>query len=282
MTSDDIVEILEKHEEGRSGLISVLEAIQKEYRYLPEEALKLLSKETGRSLVDIYGVATFYRAFSLEPRGKHLLSVCLGTACHVRNAPSVANEVEKQLGIKPGETTSDREFTFETVNCLGACALGPVVVVDGRYFPHVATTKVKSILDKALIGLDAVEGKDDPRIFPLEVSCPRCNYSLMDEKHPIDEYPSICVMVSYGPSHGWLRLSSLYGRPPVKHEQTIPVGRIVNFHCPHCHGELVSSSSCAECGAMMIPMIVRGGGVLQICSRRGCGGHMLDLIGMSI
>jgi NADH-quinone oxidoreductase subunit E len=282
MKTDDIVGMVEKHKDDKGGLISLLEAIQSKYSYLPEEALKLVAQNTGRSLVDIYGVATFYRHFSLKPRGKHLLSCCLGTACHVRNAPSIASEIRKQLGVKPGDTTPDREFTFETVNCLGACALGPIVVVDGHYFSNVKITKVKEILDAARKGLDKALDKAADRVFPLDVSCPRCNHSLMDETHYIDGFPSIRITVSFGAMHGWLRLSSLYGRSPVAHEHLIPMDAVLNFFCPHCHAELNGVSPCMECGATMVPMMVRGGGVVQICSRRGCKGHILDLNGVNI
>jgi len=147
--SQDILGILEKHHEDGRGLIAILEEIQAKYGYLSEKALRTLGDRTGHSLVDIYGVATFYRSFSLQPRGKHLISACLGTACHVRAAPRIVEELERQLGIRAGETTPDKEFTLETVNCLGACALGPVVVVDGRYFSHVDTAAVKRILEAA-------------------------------------------------------------------------------------------------------------------------------------
>lgn len=282
MKVDDIVGILERHKGDKDGLISILEAIQAKYSYLPEEALKVVSKETGRSLVDIYGVATFYRSFSLKPRGKHLMSVCLGTACHVRNAPSIAKEVEKQLGVKPGNTTPDKEFTFETVNCLGACALGPIVVVDGHYFSQVKASKVKEILELAKAGLDTVSAGSRDKVFPLDVSCPRCNHSLMDQSHFIDGYPSIRVTVSFGRLHGWLRLSSLYGRSPVTYEYLIPRDAVLNFFCPFCHAELNGVSPCADCGAPMVPMMVRGGGIVQICSRRGCKGHVLDLTGVNL
>ena len=277
MKADDIVGILEKHSGESGGLISILEAIQAKYSYLPEDALRLVAKETGRSLVDIYGVATFYRAFSLKPRGKHLLSSCLGTACHVRNAPSIAKEIEKQLGVKPGQTTPDKEFTFETVNCLGACALGPVVVIDGHYFPQVKVGNVKKILDTARHGFDSIGGPDDQRIFPVDVSCPRCNHSLIDREHLIDGFPAIRLTASFGKLHGWLRLSSLYGRPAAKEEHLIPEGSVVDIFCPHCHAELLGSSSCSECDAPMIAMIIKNGGVLQLCTRRGCAGHSLDL-----
>jgi len=152
-----ILRILGEHTDEEGGLIAVLEAIQAEFGYLPERALRTVAEQMGRSLVDIYGVATFYRSFSLQPRGKHVITACLGTACHVRGAPMIVEEFERQLGIRAGETTTDREFTLETVNCLGACALGPIVVVDGRYFSNVDTAKVKHILKKALAGLYPAE-----------------------------------------------------------------------------------------------------------------------------
>ena len=282
MVSYDISGILEKYKEGHGGIIAILEEIQAAYSFLPREALEMVAEKTGQSLVDIYGVATFYGAFSLKPRGKHLVSACLGTACHVRGGPAIAAEIQKQLGIKPGETTPDREFTFETVNCLGACALGPVIVVDGHYFPKVRTSMVKNIIEKSKAGIDMVAVETDERVFPIELSCSRCNHSLMDSEFIIDGKPAIKVTVSFGNKHGWLVLSSLYGSYKVESLYEIPKDTIVNFFCPHCHAQMIGGAHCAECGASMIPMIVRGGGIVQICSRRGCKGHMLDLSGVSV
>jgi NADH-quinone oxidoreductase subunit E len=264
------------------GLISILEDIQGQYGYLPEGALEAVAEKTDRSLVDIYGVATFYKSFSLKPRGKHLIAACLGTACHVRGAPAVVEELKQQLGIKAGETTEDKEFTLETVNCLGACALGPIVVVDGHYFPEVKTSMISEIINKAKVGLDIVEIKSDKRVFPIEVSCARCNHSLMDPRHPIDDHPSIRVTVSFGQNHGWLALSSLYGSYNVNSEYKIPTDTVVHMFCPHCHAELIGGAKCGECDAPMVPMIVRGGGMVQICSRRGCKGHIFDLGGTTV
>jgi NADH-quinone oxidoreductase subunit E len=258
------------------GLIAMMERIQSKYGYLPMDDLKSIAEETGRSLVDIYGVATFYKAFSLQPRGRHLISVCLGTACHVQGGPRIADALQAELGIKSGETTSDREFSLETVNCLGACALGPVVVADGHYFSKVKVSQVKEIIEKTQKGLDSIEIETDERIFPVEVSCARCNHSLMDPRHVIDGRPSIRVTVSFASKHGWLALSSLYGSYKVASEYEIPIDEIVHVFCPHCHAEFIGGGKCSDCGAPMVPMIVRGGGVVQICSRRGCRGHMLD------
>ena len=282
MEQTEIAGILKTDGGQMGGLISILEAIQAKFGYLPEEELREVAKKTCRSLVDVYGVATFYRAFSLKPRGKHLVWACLGTACHVRGGPLIAQEIERQLGIKAGETTLDKEFTLETVNCLGACALGPVVVVDGHYFPKVKTSSIKDILAKAVSGLDTIEISSDQRIFPVEVSCARCNHSLIDPRVTLDARPSVRVTVSFGSKHGWLALSSLYGSYTVASEYEIPPDTIVQMFCPHCHAELIGSTKCGECGAPMVPMIVRGGGVVQICSRKGCKGHLLDLGGTTV
>ena len=134
--------IVAKHREKRGGLIAILQEIQSRYSYLPEHALRLVAENTGHSLTDVYGVATFYRAFSLKPRGKHLVTACLGTACHVRSGAVIAGELERVLEIKAGETTEDGMFTLETAACLGACALGPIVVVDGEYYSKVKKADV--------------------------------------------------------------------------------------------------------------------------------------------
>ena len=277
MRADHVETLLETEDGSHDGLIALLERVQATYGYLPEEALREIALKTGKSLIDVYGVATFYRTFSLRPRGRHLVSVCQGTACHVQGGPRIAQEFEQYLGIAAGQTTDDREFTLEAVNCLGACALGPVVVVDGHYFSKVQPSAVKEIIAKTREGLDSVQLETDQRVFPVEVSCARCNHSLMDPRHILDGHPSIRVTVSFGDRHGWLALSCLYGSYKVTSEYEIPDDIIVHVFCPHCHAELIGGGSCSDCGASMVPMIVRGGGVVQICSRRGCRGHMLDL-----
>ncbi len=266
----------------KTGVIQLLEAIQAKHGYLPKEELYRVARETNKPLVDIYGVATFYRAFSLVPRGRHLISVCLGTACHVRGGPTVAKEVEKILGIKAGQTTEDREFSLETVNCLGACALGPVMVIDGHYYPKVQIARVGEIIEAVKLGQKERLVETDQRLFPLEVSCSRCNHSLMDSRHAIDGHPVIRVTVAFDNKHGRMVLSSVYGSYKVESEHPIPEDTVVNFFCPHCHAEMIGGAKCGECGASMVPMIVRGGGIVQICSRKGCKGHMLDLGGVVI
>ena len=129
-----------------TSLISVLEEIQAQYRYLPPEAMILVSERLGVPLSQVYSVATFYNAFSLERRGRHGICVCVGTACHVRGAQRVLTRLEESLGIKAGETTSDWNYSLETVHCLGACALGPIVVVDEEYSGQMHAKKVDELL----------------------------------------------------------------------------------------------------------------------------------------
>lgn len=277
LDSANILKILEKHKEDRCGLIAILEEIQTKYGYLPKKALKIVGDKTGRSMVEIYGLATFYRSFSLKPRGKHLIYACLGTACHVRGAPRVVEEFERQLGIKSGQTTVDMEFTLETVNCLGACALGPVVVIDGHYFSKVRKSKVSQLLDEAINGHRKIQIEKDKRIFPIDVNCPHCNHSLKDETFSIDGQPSIRITISSNHKQGWLRLSCLYGSYNFACEFDVPTDSVVSFICPHCDVEFHSTLDCSICAAPMVPMLVDGGGIVQICSRRGCKNHMLDL-----
>jgi NADH:ubiquinone oxidoreductase subunit E/NAD-dependent dihydropyrimidine dehydrogenase PreA subunit len=125
--------IISGHKRDQSALVPVLEAINEEYNYLPADAIRFVSQEMDIPLSQVYNVATFFTAFSLKPRGRHTIKVCLGTACHVRGAPRILEEITRELEIEPGQTTKDGEFTLETVNCLGTCALGPVVVIDDEY-----------------------------------------------------------------------------------------------------------------------------------------------------
>jgi NADH-quinone oxidoreductase subunit E len=143
-----IEQIINKYQGDPSSLIQLLLEIQRENRWLPHEVLRRVSKELGVPLSQIQHVATFYKAFSLIPRGRHDVQVCLGTACHVRGGPRILDRVEEVLGIQAGQTTTDMEFTLETVNCLGCCALGPVMVVDGRYHGKITPTEAEEVLKK--------------------------------------------------------------------------------------------------------------------------------------
>ncbi|MDD4357656.1 MAG: NADH-quinone oxidoreductase subunit NuoE [Smithellaceae bacterium] len=141
-------QIIKKHKSNKSALIAVLQDIQEAFNYLPKEALKTASNMMKVPMSRVYEAATFYTAFSLKPRGKHIVKVCKGTACHVRGAAILQDRFETTLGIKPGETTKDGTFSLETVNCVGACALGPVVVIDTDYHGQVTINKVDKIIKK--------------------------------------------------------------------------------------------------------------------------------------
>jgi len=143
-----VCEIIEKHGYQKASLIGILQDIQAKMNYLPRKALVQVSKSLGIPITSIYEVATFYRAFSLEPKGKHTLQVCLGTACHVRGGARVLDYLENRLEVKAGGTTRDLSFTLESVNCLGACALGPMMVINHQYYGHLHTNKIESILKK--------------------------------------------------------------------------------------------------------------------------------------
>jgi NADH-quinone oxidoreductase subunit E len=145
MEQRDVDTILADRGQEPFDILEVLQDLQESYGYLPEEALRRASAELGVPLIEVFRLANFYKAFSLEPRGRHLLTVCLGTACHVRGAPRLLDDICAELQVEPGETTEDRSFTLETVNCLGACALGPVVVLDGSYHPHMTADKLKTL-----------------------------------------------------------------------------------------------------------------------------------------
>jgi NADH-quinone oxidoreductase subunit E len=144
-------EVLERILKGRRSqpqqLVEVLQDVQEAFGYVPEEVMTVVARELGVPLIEVTRVAHFYKAFSLRPRGKHVVTVCLGTACHVRGAPRMLDQVKGELGIEAGETTKDGLFTLQRVNCLGACALGPVVVLDGKYHAKMTPGKLRDLLE---------------------------------------------------------------------------------------------------------------------------------------
>ncbi len=138
--------IIDRYDGQKSSLIAILQDIQQAYNYLPAHVLKMVSEEMSIPRMRVYEVATFYNAFSLKPRGEHVVKLCVGTACHVRGAAAILDKLERTLEVKPGETTGDLKFTLETVNCVGACALGPVMVMDGEYHGQVTMAKVDKVV----------------------------------------------------------------------------------------------------------------------------------------
>jgi len=143
-----IDDIMKNHSWEESALISILHEIENLYKYLPAWALRHISEKLNIPMIQVYGVASFYDAFHLKPRGKHLIRVCKGTACYLRGATQVSEALEKELGIKEGETTPDQKFSLQSVRCLGACALAPVVLIGERYFDKASPTKLRSVLKK--------------------------------------------------------------------------------------------------------------------------------------
>jgi len=143
-----VCEIIEKHGYQKASLIGILQDIQAKMNYLPRKSLVQVAKSLDIPLTNIYEVATFYKAFSLEPKGRHTILVCLGTACHVRGGARVLNYLENRLDVKSGGTTKDLAFTLESVNCLGACALGPMMVIDKKYYGKINLLKIEPILEK--------------------------------------------------------------------------------------------------------------------------------------
>ena len=146
MELDRIIE--EDFNNDKENLIMIIQAIQRRYNYLPEPALKYLATSIGVPLSQIYGVATFYSTFSLKPRGRNIISICLGTACHVRGGERVRERIEESLDIKDGETTDDMRFTLEAVRCIGCCSLGPVVKINEDMHGNLSSDQVADIIDQ--------------------------------------------------------------------------------------------------------------------------------------
>lgn len=144
----EVDRIIDRHGRDRSSLIAVLQDIQDAYNWICEDHLHYVADRLQLPIVDVFGVASFYRALSLVPRGKHIIKVCKGTACHVRGAQLIQEELERELGVKAGGTTEDMAFTLETVNCVGTCGMAPVVLVDSKYHPGVKPHLAKKLVKR--------------------------------------------------------------------------------------------------------------------------------------
>ena len=143
-----ITEICNRYVDEKTPLMMILSDIQKEYGYIPLEVQELVSKKTGASVAEIYGVVTFYSFFSLKPKGKYVIGCCLGTACYVKGAQQVIDKFSEILGIRPGETTEDGMFTIDALRCIGACGIAPAVSINGKVYPKVAVSNVPKIIDE--------------------------------------------------------------------------------------------------------------------------------------
>ena len=142
----EVDQVLKEYGYEESAILGILQDIQDRDRYLAKEVCEHIAEKLSIPVARVYRLATFYRAFSLTPRGRHLVSCCMGTACHVRGAPRILDKLEMDLSIEPGGTTKDLMFSLEAVNCLGACATGPLVVIDSNYYGHMSAMKVDSVL----------------------------------------------------------------------------------------------------------------------------------------
>jgi NADH-quinone oxidoreductase subunit E len=143
---EEINKVVESYPKDKRYSLAILQDLQRSFGYVPKEALEALACYLGIKISTLYSMATFYRALNLKPKGKHVIRVCDGTACHIRGAPVLLDALQRTLGIQAGETTGDGLFSVETVNCLGACAIAPVMVVDGQYHPKVKPDQVEVIL----------------------------------------------------------------------------------------------------------------------------------------
>lgn len=145
---EGVEQICDSYKDEPSPLMMILSAIQKKYGYIPLEVQEIVSRKTGIPVAEIYGVVTFYSFFSLKPKGKYVLGICLGTACYVKNSQAIVDKFSALLGIAPGETTDDGLFTIEAVRCIGACALAPAMTINGKVYPKVTPDQVGKIIDE--------------------------------------------------------------------------------------------------------------------------------------
>lgn len=148
MDNDKIDQMIKKHQGDAGSLIQLLMEIQEENHWLPKEVLNKVSRELGVPLTEVLHIATFYKTFSLIPQGRHEIHVCTGTSCHIRGSKRLLQKVQELTGIKPGQTDSDSKFSLETGNCLGCCALGPEIIIDGKHHARVTPAKAEEILKK--------------------------------------------------------------------------------------------------------------------------------------
>jgi NADH-quinone oxidoreductase subunit E len=142
----EIEAIIERYGAQRRHVISILQDIQAQFHYLPKDALMEVAARVRIPLIELYSIATFYNCFSLLPRGEHIIKVCLGTACHLKGGTRLVEALERELGVREGEMTPDGRFSFETVRCVGACALAPLVLIDERYYPKMTQRKMTQVL----------------------------------------------------------------------------------------------------------------------------------------
>ena len=148
MNMSNLDAIIDRYDKAPSALLAIMQDVQDEERYLPKEAMNRISEALKIPISRVYQMATFFESFHLEPRGKHVCTVCMGTACHVRGAQRLVEQLERDLDIPSGSTTRDMMFTIEEVNCVGACALGPLVIVNGEYYGNMTSGSLQKVIKK--------------------------------------------------------------------------------------------------------------------------------------
>jgi NADH-quinone oxidoreductase subunit E len=144
----DVDEVIRRYGAERRFLIPILQDIQAQWHYLPEDILRHVAGSLRVPLIDVYGLATFYNCFSLKPRGKHFIKVCLGTACHLKGGARMVEALQRELGVHEGEVTADGQFSYETVRCVGACALAPLVLINEQYHPKMSQRKIGHVIKR--------------------------------------------------------------------------------------------------------------------------------------
>jgi len=145
---DGMEKLIHKYPADRRFLLAMMQDVQKEFNFLPKESLDLISRYVHLPVAKVYSMATFYKAFSLVPKGRYCIKVCDGTACHIKGSNVLIDQIFQLLQIKPGETTQDEEFSLETVNCLGACAIAPVMLVNGKVHAKVTSGKLEEVINR--------------------------------------------------------------------------------------------------------------------------------------
>lgn len=147
--SKKIQKVIDKSSQDKKQLIMILQNIQQEFHYLPKDSIKQVAEYLGMPLSTVYSAATFYKSFSLVPRGENIIKVCKGTACHIKGADLIIDQLDSGIGIRPGQTTKDKKYSVEVVNCVGACAMAPVMIVNDKYFGEVKCNRATKIAKKA-------------------------------------------------------------------------------------------------------------------------------------
>ncbi len=241
-----VEKVVQEHDKDPANLVMILQDVQNEFNYLPSQAINLLAKQLDLPESLIYSVSTFYKSFSLEPRGKHRVDICEGTACHIRGASMLMNQISEELTVKPGETTADGEVTLNSVRCVGACAMGPVAIIDGEFYGNMTVGKLSKQIKKCCAEAETPEAEKTPaggngEIQELEL-VPKINdpeqfeklKRQLQEETPVDQ---VRVLVCNGTgckARGSLQVAEALSSELEKESLDIPV--TLGLKKVGCHG----------------------------------------------